>query len=240
MVVVGATGSGGLAKNIVHGTNPRMKAPQLKGNVPSFEHDQTLALKAERLLRERGLMRAAELRAAGVTPSTVSRMVEAGYIVRLARGLYQLANAAVDSQHELALAAKRAPKGVICLASALAFHGLTDQLPRRVWMAIGLKDWRPTPDHPPLRIIRLSQNLLTQDVEHHVIDGVEVKVFGAARSVVDAFRAERTVGRNLAIESLREALRQRKATPAHLADIAMRLGAWTKMRPYLEALTADA
>jgi predicted transcriptional regulator of viral defense system len=185
-------------------------------------------------------MRSAELRKEGVTPSTISRMVEAGDVVRLGRGLYQLVDASVGSQHELALAAKRVPKGVICLVSALAFHGLTDQLPRRVWMAIGSRDWQPTVDYPALRIVRLSQDHLGQDVERHVIDGAEVKIFAAARSVADAFRWERTVGRNLAIESLREALRQRKATPAQLAETATRMGAWTKMRPYLEALTADA
>lgn len=216
-----------------------MKTRATQGNVPSGS-DQTVAAKVRRLLGERGLMRSTELRAQGVTPSTISRMVEAGDVVRLGRGLYQLSDASVDSRHELALAAKRVPKGVICLVSALAFHGLTDQLPRRVWMAIGSRDWRPTVDYPPLRIVRLSPDLLGQDVERHSIDGAEVKVFGAARSVIDAFRWERTVGRNLAIESLREALRQRKTTPAQLAETAARLGAWAKMRPYLEALTADA
>ena len=217
-----------------------MPARTLRGNEPTATPAQTLADKAVSLLRDRGLMRSAELRAQGVTPATLSRMVAAGEVVRLGRGLYQLADASVDTQHDLAQAAKRVPKGVICLTSALAFHGLTDQLPRRVWIAIGLKDWGPTLDRPPLRLIRLSQNLLAQDVERHLIDGVEVKVFSPVRSVIDAFRQERTVGRNLAIESLREILRQRKATPAAVADAAMRLGAWTKLRPYLEALTSDA
>jgi predicted transcriptional regulator of viral defense system len=211
-----------------------------RGNVSSADPGQTLAAKAAALLQDRGLMRAVELRAQGVTPATLSRMVEAGDIVRLGRGLYQLADAATAGQHDLAMAAKRVPKGVVCLGSALAFHGLTDHMPPRVWMAIGLKDWRPGLDYPPLRVIRLSQSLLAKDVERHRIDGVEVKLFGAARSVIDAFRQERTVGRNLGIESLREALRQRKATPGELADTAMRLGAWPKVRPYLEALTVDA
>jgi len=217
-----------------------MSGAVLLGNEPSRGGRETLADKAVGLLRRRGLMRAAELRAEGVTPATLARMTEDGRLLRLGRGLYQLADARVDGQHDLAQAAKRVPKGVICLTSALAYHGLTDQLPRRVWVAIGLRDWRPTVERPPLRIVRLSERLLDQNVEAHLIDGVEVKLFDAARSVIDAFRQDRLVGRNLAIESLREALRQRKATPATLADIAMRMGAWTKLRPYLEALTADA
>lgn len=214
-----------------------MESRGLRGNVPPAE---SLASKATALLRRNGLMRSAELRAAGITPTTIQRMVEAGQITRLSRGLYQLAEAPFDSQHDLAEAAKRVPKGVICLTSALAYHGLTDQLPRRVWMAIGLKDWSPAIDRPPLRIVRMSQSLLSEDIDRALIEGVEVKIFNVIRSVVDAFRHERLVGRNLAIEALREALRQRRATPAALADMAARRGAWTKVRPYLEAMTADA
>ncbi len=82
-------------------------------------------------------MRLAELREAGVTAATMSRMERAGEVTRLSRGVYQLPDADLDPNHSLAEAAKRVPKGVVCLVSALAFHGLTDQLPPRVWMAIG-------------------------------------------------------------------------------------------------------
>jgi predicted transcriptional regulator of viral defense system len=201
---------------------------------------ESLASKATTLLRSNGMMRSAELRAAGVTPATIQRLVASGKILRLSRGLYQLTDAPVDSQHDLAEAAKRVPKGVICLTSALAYHGLTDQHPRRVWIAIGLSDWMPAMERPPLRIVRMSKNLLSEDVERRLIEGVEVKIFGIARSIVDAFRFERSVGRNLAIEALRETLRQRRATPGAIAAMAERRGAWSKVRPYLEAMTADA
>ena len=85
-------------------------------------------------------MRLVELREAGVTAATMSRMEWAGEVIRLSRGVYQLPDADLDPNHSLAEAAKRVPKGVVCLVSALAFHGLTDQLPPRVWMAIGSKD----------------------------------------------------------------------------------------------------
>ena len=102
-------------------------------------------------------MRLVELRSAGVTAATVSRMARAGEVIRLARGLYQLPDAPFDTSHSLAEAAKRLPKGVVCLVSALAFHGLTDQLPKKVWMAIGKKDWAPKPDGMPIRVIRLHR-----------------------------------------------------------------------------------
>ena len=60
--------------------------------------------------------------------------------MRAARGLYQLPDAERNAQQSLAEAARMVPKGVICLASALVFHGLTDQMPPKIWIAIGRKD----------------------------------------------------------------------------------------------------
>ena len=195
---------------------------------------------AHALLEEHGIMRLVELRSAGVTAATVSRMARAGEVIRLARGLYQLPDAPFDTSHSLAEAAKRLPKGVVCLVSALAFHGLTDQLPKKVWMAIGKKDWAPKPDGMPIRVIRFTESLLAQSVETHVIEGVPVKVFGVAKTIADCFRHRNKVGLSVAIEGLQEALRQRKASPAEIARHAERGGISTVIRPYLEALTANA
>lgn len=194
---------------------------------------------ARALLAAQGIARLAELRRAGVTAATVSRMERDGEVVRLARGLYQLADAPLDAQHSLAEAAKRVPRGIVCLTSALAFHGLTDQLPRQVWLAIGKKDWAPKPDGISIRIVRFTEELLTTSVETHVIEGVPVKIFGVAKTVADCFRHRRSVGLNVAIEGLQEALRQRKATAGEIARSAERGGIFTVMRPYLEALTAN-
>ena len=154
-----------------------------------------------------GITRLAEFSAAGITAITVSRMELAGEVVRLARGLYQLPDAALDAQQSLAEAARLVPIGVICLASALALHGLPDQVPPTVWIAIGRKDWRPRVTYPLIRIARFSDELLRRGVEHKKIAGTSVPVFGVAKTVADLFRYRRTVGDALAIEGLRHSLR---------------------------------
>jgi len=195
---------------------------------------------ARKLLAERGMARLADLRAAGVTAATLTRMANDGEVVRLTRGLYQLADAELDAQHSLAEAASRVPKGIICLTSALAFHGLTDQLPRKVWIAIGVRDWAPEPSSPPLRIVRMTNALLGDGVETHTIESVRVKVFSIAKTVADCFRHRRSVGLSVALEGLQEALRRRKVTPAAMSRQAAKSGVASVMRPYLEALTANA
>jgi predicted transcriptional regulator of viral defense system len=202
-------------------------------------HPKSQPEKALALLRRGGLTRLSEFRRAGITAATISRLEAAGTITRLARGLYQLADADVDANHTLAEASKLVPKGVICLTSALAYHGLTDQIPARVWVAIGPKDWRPRLTYPPMRFAHYPTEQLTSGVERHRIDGVSVPIFSAAKTVTDMFRYRRTAGLRVAIEGLREAIRERKATPADIARHATDGGVWKVMEPYVSALTHD-
>lgn len=194
---------------------------------------------AHALLKTRGIARLVELRDAGVTAATMSRMERDGEVLRLARGLYQLSDAPLDANHSLAEAAKRVPKGVVCLVSALGFHGLTDQLPRQVWLAVGQKDWSPKPEGTPIRLVRFTDRLLTEGVETHPVEGVPVKIFGVAKTIADCFRYRNKIGLSVAIEGLQEALRQRKATPGEIAQQAKQGTVATVVRPYLEALTAN-
>ncbi len=192
---------------------------------------------ARSLFRHGAIKRTLELREAGVHPATLTRMEADGEILRLGRGLYQLSGAQITAEHDLAEAALRAPTGVICLVSALAFHGLTDRLPSKVWIAIGAKDHAPPPRYR-LKIVRFNDRLLTQGVECHTIEGVPVRVFDVTKTIADCFRHRSAVGLNLALEGMETALRERKTTPAKLAKAFAEGRVATVARPYLEALAA--
>jgi predicted transcriptional regulator of viral defense system len=200
------------------------------------------------LLRQRGMVRLSEFVKEGITAATVARMREKGLVNQLARGLYQLPNAPADTNHSLAEAAKLVPKGIVCLVSALAFHQLTDTIPRSVWMAIGPKDRRPAIKQPPLQIVRFGGKVFQPGTEKQTIEGVSVRIYNPAKTVVDLFRYRQSAGKrfqkapglNLALEGMREALRQRKATPSAIAEYATQAGIWKALQPYLEAMTASA
>jgi len=67
---------------------------------------------------------------------------------------------------------------------------------------------------------------------------VRVPVYSVTKTLADVFRNPKLVGRSVAVESLRAALDQRKATPSMIAEGAKAAGAWKTMQPYLVALTA--
>lgn len=200
---------------------------------------KTQRARAIERLQAGGLVRLRDLVAEGVSSETMARLVRDGVAVRQARGVYQAADAEHDARHMLAEAAALAPKAVICLASALQFHELTLQRPSAVWMAIDRTGWKPTANYPPMRFVRYSRPLLSEGVERHQIEGVQVAVFEAAKSVVDCFRYRNKLGLDLALEGLREGLSRRLVTVDQLTRYAGHARVWSVMRPYVEAMAAD-
>jgi len=192
------------------------------------------------ILAQQPIVRAYELRQKGIDPPTISRAVRAGELTRISRGLYQRADSDIDAHQALAEAAKKVPRGIIAMVSALAFHELTDQMPRKVWIAVSTKDWSaPAPSYPPVRILELRDRYMQQGIEYHTISGTEVPIFSIPKTLADVFRNRRLVDRSVAVEALRATLDQHKATPASIADAAVAGDAWNIMKPYLEALTSN-
>ena len=192
------------------------------------------------LLKARGILRLKDFMAEGIGPETLARLVREETVVRPARGLYQLADTQVEAAHVLAEAAVLVPKGVICLTSALQYHGLTLQMPSSVWMAIERTAWRPKIEYPRIRFVRFTGPAMTEGITRHRIGSTDVPITDPARTVVDCFRYRTKVGLDVAMEGLREGLRRRRCTPDELWRYARTARIWPVMRPYVEALVSDA
>ena len=85
-------------------------------------------------------------------------------------------------------------------------------------MAIERTGWRPRIDYPPIRFVRFTGSALSEGIKRHRFEGVEVAITDPARTIVDCFRYRAKVGIDVAMEGLREGLRQRKATSDQRTD----------------------
>ena len=187
------------------------------------------------IVGQAGVLRPRDLDAHGIPRIYLSRLCERGLLQRVGRGLYVLPNADVSEHHTLVEACKRVPHGVVCLLSALRFHGLTTQSPHEVWLAIGSKVWRPQVDHPALRFFRFSARSLEAGVEEHSIEGVIVRVYNPAKTVADCFKYRNKIGLDVALEALRDCRRQGRCTNDELWHYAKICRVANVMRPYMEA-----
>lgn len=199
---------------------------------------ETTAEQVLQLVKERGIVRARDLAAQGFSPTHLQRLYERGLILRSSRGIYLAPEAETEERLSLVEVTRRAPDAVICLLSALDFHGLTTQIPHEVWMARSTRTPRPLRlDWPPTRLVQMTGAALTEGVETHTILNTPVRVFNPAKTVADCFKFRNKIGLDVALEALRDAWRKRRVTMdalVHYADICRVANV---IRPYLESLT---
>jgi len=188
------------------------------------------------LAQSNGVLRARDLAGRGYPRSTLNRLMKKGVLQRLSRGLYSVVDAEITEHQTLIEVAKTYPDAVVCLLSALLFHNLTTQLPRRVWLAVENKAWAPRKGPVRFEVVWLTGRSFSEGIEIHDIQGVPVRVYNPAKTVADCFKFRNRVGTDVAVEALRETLRERRATPAEIMGYAEICQVSTVIRPYLEAL----
>lgn len=194
----------------------------------------THATQVMRLVAAQGSVRSSDLTARQIPRAILMRLVRAGRLKQIARGLYALPNQHLSRQHPLAEVAARSSRGVFCLLTALRFHRVKVSSTDEIWLAIPNKARAPSSDDPPLRVVRFSGAALSEGVEQHEIDGVTVRVYSVAKSVADCFKFRDRIGLDVAVEALQKSRRKGLATLQDLRHYAQVCHVTQVMRPYLE------
>lgn len=183
------------------------------------------------------MFRARDMVAAGFSREYLRRLVSRGQVRQLGRGLYAAAGFDGDQNQSLVEAAMRVPRGVVCLGSALQFHGIGTQSPHEIWLALPRGDGRPRGLEQPLRFCLFSGTAHAFGIEEHALRGGTVRVYSSAKTVADCFKCRHKYGLDVAIEALREGWRERKFAMKDLAAAADACRVSRVMQPYLEMLT---
>ncbi len=163
------------------------------------------------LASQKGMLRASDLDAIGAPRVVLTRLTTAGLLDRVGRGLYRLPNHPASEHESLVVVAAKVPQAVFCLLTALQFHGLTTQLPHQVWIAMPRGSHPPRIDWPPIRMVQITGDVYAAGIEEHQRDGATLRVYGAAKTVVDCFKHRNKIGLDVAMEALKDAWRMHKA-----------------------------
>jgi predicted transcriptional regulator of viral defense system len=183
-----------------------------------------------------GVLRTQVALDAGIHPRTLYAMRDAGVIEQLSRGLYRLATAPPLGNPDLVTVAAKVPQGVLCLISALSYHGITTQIPHEIYVAIVRQSERPRLDYPPMRLFWFGTKAFTSGVETHDVDGVTLRVYSVEKTLADCFKYRNKIGLDTALEALR-LYRERKPVKADdIVRYAEICRVRKVMRPYLESI----
>lgn len=183
-----------------------------------------------------GILRMSEALRHGISRHTLYSMVNAGHIEKLRRGLYRLSDLPPLGNPDLVAVSKRVPNGVVCLISALFFHDITTVVPHEVYVAVAAHSQAPDIGYPPVRVFWFSGEAFTAGIETHRLDGVDVPVYSAEKTIADCFKCRNKIGLDTAIEGLRLYQERIGVKVDNLMGFARICRVDNVMRPYVEAL----
>jgi predicted transcriptional regulator of viral defense system len=198
---------------------------------------QTKAIKVFKL--HGGMLRYTEAIKEGIHPRILYKLCDLGFIEQLHRGLYVLTNLPDIEEPDLVTISKIVPEGIICLVSSLYFHRLTVQIPRWVDVAVRQKYVPPKVKYPPIQIHWFSDKFYKAGIEKYNFGRAEVKIYSREKSIVDCFRLRKKVGIEIAVEALKEYLKQKNTKINLLLKFAKESRVIKILQPYLQALTDD-
>lgn len=193
--------------------------------------------KAEAHVRQLGVFRTGDFVAAGYPREYLLRLVQRGVACKLGRGLYSSVEFDADQNVSLVQASTRVPRGVICLSSALQFHGIGTQAPHQVWLAIPRGSNAPRVKGLPIHFCKFSKASHGFGVQMHTVSGGSIRVFSPAKTVADCFKYRGKFGLDVSVESLREGWRAKRFTLDELLAAAEVCRVRRVIQPYLEMLT---
>lgn len=184
----------------------------------------------------KGILKTSQALALGIAPRTLYGMRDSGLLRQISRGTFQLADQEPLGNPDLVSVAKRIPKAVICLISALHFYGLTTQIPHKVYIALPQPAEKPRLDSPPLDIIWLSDKVYSAGITAQSIDGIPIKIYSIEKTITDCFKFRNKIGIDVALEALKEYLKMSQKNIEHLIFFARIDRVETLVSRYLEAL----
>ena len=166
--------------------------------------------KALGLLKSRGSLRSRELAEMGISREMLSYLHKKGVAEKAGRGLYRISGQ-MEEHRTIIEASKLAPKGVICLLSALRFHEIGTQEPFDVWLALPNSAWRPRIKTISMQFVYLSGKAFSEGIETRDLPGGCIRIYSPAKTVADIFKFRNKIGLDVALEALRDGLRSRKS-----------------------------
>ena len=191
----------------------------------------------EEIFREHGgQLRMSEALACGLTRYTLYALRDRGVVEQITRGIYRLRELPPLGNPDLVTVSLRFPKTVVCLVSALAWHGITTQIPHVVSVAVPKDSRTPALGYPPIKVHKFSHKAYSSGVEEHLLDGAPVKIYNPEKTLVDCFKFRNKIGMDIVLEALKLHKTRNGINLGELLEYARICRVENVMRPYLEAL----
>ncbi len=155
-----------------------------------------------------------------------------GVLEQLGRGLFHRASSAGDADPDLLEISSRSPRATLCLTTALARHGLSDEIPARIDVALPRGQPHPRIQAPVIWHAFAVDTFDLGREELSLTRETSIGLYCTERCIIDSHRLRHRERPETAVEALRRWLRRRGSQPSTLLGMARD---FPKVEPALRA-----
>jgi predicted transcriptional regulator of viral defense system len=182
-----------------------------------------------------GQLRMNEALKKGISRTKLYSLRDKGIVETISRGVYRLAEMPEISDPDLVVVCSRYPNAVICLLSAISFHGITTEIPHEISIALPRKSRLHSLDYPPIEAHQFSEDSYEAGIEKHKIDGVIIQVYSLEKTLADCFKFRNKLGMGIVLEALKLYKERKQVKIDEILKYAKICRVAKIIRPYLEA-----
>jgi len=185
----------------------------------------------------KGFARMKDLRKDGVQTRTIARAVQEELVEKIKPGLYKLVDYPWDEHSSFADVCNSHKKAVICLTSAADYYGLTTFNPSYITVVVPHNTPNFKLDYPPIQVYYFPQKYYETGID--IIDTKSglIRIYSKEKTIGDLFRYINKIGEDVAVESLKEYLKNRKKMSIpKLLEFADICGVRKKIEPMVKAI----
>jgi len=179
----------------------------------------------------RGVFSWKEASRTGIPRRAFQKMISDGTVQQVRRGYYTHKDSKLSPEfRDFAVGCKHfGPQAAVGGLTALFHYGLTEVVPRQIWVLVPSQ----RRSGPPLfRCIRtkVPSNVGIMDYGFYRITSIE-------RTIVDSFKFSTKTGLSNAVRAARTAIAERKTTATKIAQVAKNMGQFKVIQKYWESFT---
>jgi predicted transcriptional regulator of viral defense system len=186
--------------------------------------------------KENGFIRTRDVLAARIHNTYLKKLLDAGKLEQVKRGLYRLTDIPMSTHDTLIQAAMSVPHGVVGMLSALAYYNLTTITPWEVSVVIEQGKKAFLPAYPPIKIYHFASAIFLAGITIVKVDGHSLRIYKKEKALCDCIRYRNQLGMDVVRECLRTYLKNSNRDLDMLIKYAKVCKVEKLLKNYLEVL----
>jgi len=183
-------------------------------------------------IENNGIVGTSDLMKQGITIRHLNKLIDENKLFRIKKGVYQWIEQDVE---ECVIIFKLAPEAILCMESALYYHGYTDRVPNCFNIAVNRDSNKRKYkiNYPIVKPYYVEAKYLNIGLMEGEINGTKVRVYDKERTICDVLRFVNKVDREIFNKALQNYIKDDTKNIQRLIEYSKEFKVYNKMQMWI-------